>query len=200
MSSNQPIRCFVCIEISESVKLRIQAIQRELGRLGGDVSWVKPSNIHLTLKFMGDVPAERISLVTEVCSRITQSLSPFIVTVGGTGCFPSRRNPKVLWVGLRNVPEELRMVQCSLEDELQKKGFKREDKPFSPHLTLGRIRGSRQSEHIADALLAWEFAGEPVHANELILMRSELHPAGAHYTPLGKFPFGQASQVGQDRC
>jgi RNA 2',3'-cyclic 3'-phosphodiesterase len=200
MSSIQPIRCFVCIEIPESVKLRIQAIQKGLSPLGGDVSWVKPSNIHLTLKFLGIVPAERIGLVTEVCSRITQGVSPFTLTVDGTGCFPSRRNPKVLWVGLRNVPGELRMLQCSLEDELQKKGFTREDKPFSPHLTLGRIRSSRQSEQLADTLLAWEFASQPVQANELILMRSELHPDGARYTPLGKFPFGQTSQIRQDSC
>jgi 2'-5' RNA ligase len=184
----ESIRTFICIEIPESIKERITTLQTELRRLAAQVSWVRPANIHLTLKFLGDVSADKTPQIIEAVRRASGSCSPFQVEVSGTGCFPSRRRPSVLWVGLKAVPEPLSRLQKALEDELARQGFPRETKAFKPHLTIGRLRSPRDAEQLADALIERGFAGESFSANGVIVMKSLLDPRGAIYTPLAALP------------
>src|SRR5688572_8130706 len=134
------IRTFICIEIPESIKERIGQLQEALRPIKAQVSWTKPSNIHLTLKFLGGVPASRVEGVRKAVERAASGISPFEVEVSGTGCFPSPRSPRVLWVGLSQLPEALKQLSAKLEDELERLGFAREKRKFSPHLTIGRLR------------------------------------------------------------
>ena len=177
------IRTFICIEIPESVKERIEELQRHLRQIDSRVSWTKPSNIHLTLKFLGDVAPHRIERVRQATERSVISIAPFEIEVGGAGCFPSPRSPRVLWVGLATLPESLKQLQGKLEDELFREGFPRESKRFAPHLTIGRVRDPRNGSRLAEELQARGFDSEIFQAREIIVMRSELKPTGSVYTP-----------------
>ena len=193
-SPGDSIRTFVCIEIPERVRERIAELQRGLSRTDAQVSWTRPSNIHLTLKFLGDVTRPRIERVTRAVELAASSLAPFEVEVGGTGCFPSPRSPRVLWIGLTGLPDLLKQLHAKIEDELYDEGFPRESKRFSPHLTIGRLRvarcpfpgsgnASRNASRLAEELLATGFEPEKFLAREVIVMRSELKPTGSVYTP-----------------
>jgi 2'-5' RNA ligase len=177
------VRTFICIAIPESIKARIDNLQLTLRQTEALVSWTKPANIHITLKFLGGVEASRINCTTEALSRATNGIGPFEVEVGGAGCFPSPRSPRVLWVGVSNVPEQLRQLYSNMEDELAREGFPREKRKFSPHLTIGRIREPRNSARLAEILIAGGFESEAFLAKEVILMRSDLKPTGSIYTP-----------------
>lgn len=176
------IRTFICIEILESIKSRIDKLQETLRQIEAQVSWAKPSNIHLTLKFLGGVEASRIERVSIALERAANGIGPFEVEIGGAGCFPSPRSPRVLWVGVSNVPEPLQQLYSNIEDELAREGFEREKRKFSPHLTIGRIRAPHNSARVAEALIASGFESETFVATAVILMRSDLKPAGSIYT------------------
>ena len=184
------IRTFICIEIPESVKERIAELQRHLRQNDSRVSWTKPSNIHLTLKFLGDVAAARIERVRQAAERSVTSISPSEIEVGGAGCFPSPRSPRVLWVGLVTLPDSLKQLHGKLEEELFREGFPRESKRFSPHLTIGRVRDPRNSSRLAEELQERGFENEVFQAREIIVMRSELTPTGSVYTPQATISLG----------
>jgi 2'-5' RNA ligase len=177
------VRTFICIDIPESVKQRIGALQQSLKKIDARASWVKPGNIHLTLKFLGDVERSRLDRVRDAVERATGSTSPFQVEVGGAGCFPSPRSPRVLWVGLTGMPEPLTRLHKSIEDALAREGFPREAKRYSPHLTIARPRAPQEASKLAEALISAGFEPESFEAREVIVMRSDLHPQGSIYTP-----------------
>ena len=182
------MRTFICIEIPESLKERIGALQQSLRRIDAQASWVKPSNIHLTLKFLGDVESSRLDRVRDAVERASGSTSRFQVTAGTAGCFPSPKNPRVLWVGLTELPDELLKLHKQIEDSLAREGFPREAKRFSPHLTIARLRAPRNAAQLADALIATGFEPETFEAREVIVMRSDLDPKGSIYTPQAIIP------------
>lgn len=183
------IRTFVCIEIPDSIKARIAELQDSLRPIKTSVSWTKPSNIHLTLKFLGGVSASRIERVGKAVERAAVGISPFEVEVSGAGCFPSPRSPRVLWVGLSRIPDELRKLYASLEEELEQIGFEREKRRLSPHLTIGRIREPRNAQLIAEGLTEAGFDHEAFVATEVTVMRSDLKPTGSIYTPQAVIKF-----------
>jgi 2'-5' RNA ligase len=177
------VRTFICIEIPELIKERIDRLQATLRAIEAQVSWTKPSNIHLTLKFLGGVEASRIADVCKAVERASSGISRFEVEVGGAGCFPSPRNPRVLWVGFSVVPESLKRLYANIDQELAQEGFPREKRKVSPHLTIGRIRTPHNAPRVADALIANGFEPETFKATEVIVMRSDLKPTGSIYTP-----------------
>ncbi len=177
------IRTFICIEIPQSIKMRINSLQETLRQVDAQISWTKPSNVHLTLKFLSVVEASRIERVKKALERAASGISPFEVEVGGSGCFPSARSPRVLWIGFSNVPELLQHLYSNIEDEFAREGFEREKRRFSPHLTIGRIRTPHNAARVAEALIASGFESEGFKATEVILMRSDLKPTGSVYTP-----------------
>jgi len=183
MKSPGTIRTFIAIEIPEPVKSRIARLQEQLRRIEAKVSWTKPANVHLTLKFLGYVEASRIASVSEAVARAANGIAPFELEVGGAGCFPSSRNPRVLSIGLPALPEALRQLYSRLETELACEGFLKEKRRFSPHLTIGRLRTSQNASTLAEALQATGFDHETFEAREIIVMRSDLKPTGSIYTP-----------------
>lgn len=182
------IRTFVCIDIPESIKERIEKLQRDLRRIDAQISWVKPANIHLTLKFLGDVSQAKIPAINAAITDVAKVCNPFQITVGATGCFPSPRKPSILWVGLSQSSDELPSLHKAIEDGLARQGFAREGKKFTPHLTIARIRNPRNADQVADAFLTGGFANEDFRAKEIIVMRSQLSPQGSIYTPLAVIP------------
>ena len=177
------VRTFICIEIPDSISERIGDLQTRLKAIDAQVSWTRPSNIHLTLKFLGAVEETRIQNVARAVQRAVAGTIEFEIEVGGAGCFPSARNPRVLWIGFSEVPDALRQLYSNLEDELDREGFAREKRKFSPHLTIGRLRGPKNATQLAELLIESGFMAERFSASEVIVMRSDLKPTGSIYTP-----------------
>jgi RNA 2',3'-cyclic 3'-phosphodiesterase len=177
------VRTFICIEIPESIKGRIDHLQEALKAIDAQVSWTRPANIHLTLKFLGGVEATRIQRVAKAVERSAAGINRFEIKVTGAGCFPSSRSPRVLWIGFTEVPNTLSRLYSNLEDELAREGFAREKRKFSPHLTIARLRGPKNAAGLAEALIESGFKAETFKATEVIVMRSDLKPTGSIYTP-----------------
>ncbi len=188
------IRTFIAIEIPEGVRQKIAELQAELRSLGGRVSWVKTENIHLTLKFLGDTDASMINDIASQLQRSVAAMAPFEVTVNGVGTFPNVKRPRVIWVGASSKPaDQLKLLAARIDAETSRFGFQKEDRPFSGHLTLGRVKDPRGIEPILDRLRAHEnFYADGFIAKEFVIMKSELHPAGSIYTVLKTITFGQA--------
>ncbi|MGA9771875.1 MAG: RNA 2',3'-cyclic phosphodiesterase [Blastocatellia bacterium] len=182
-ASPDSIRTFICIEVPHAIKERIESLQRALRINDAKISWVRPSNIHLTMKFLGDVPRSKIESVCDGVERAAEGVNQFDIEISTTGCFPSARNPRVFWVGTGALPEGLKQLHLNIESELAHEGFPREQKRFSPHLTIGRVRSPQNAAQTAEALIAREFGPETFRATEIIVMRSELNSSGSIYTP-----------------
>jgi 2'-5' RNA ligase len=177
------MRLFVAVEISDEVRRSLAAAQSRLRRTPARVGWVAPENIHLTLAFLGDVGADRIASLAAALDGVGREFAPFGYTVAGLGCFGSRRAPRVLWAGVSHGAEDLVRLQAQTAVALRALDVRLEDRPFSPHLTIGRVRSSRGAERLGPLLEAG--AGEvfgTVDVARLLLMRSELRPQGPVYT------------------
>ncbi len=188
MSKIGSIRTFICIELPGNVQALLAEIQTCLKGLGADVSWVKPSNIHLTLKFLGDVPEQKVPVICATLEKAALAVSAMEIQVMGAGFFPTARNPQVLWVGIQPVPSPLREFQELIDVGLSTKGYAREDRPFSPHLTIGRFKSLRNLQALIRKLQALDFESKIVTVREVTVMRSDLKPTGALYTPIRVFP------------
>ncbi len=184
------IRSFVAIELEEELREELAQIQESLRRRGiaEQVRWIKPQVIHLTLKFLGNVPANRIEEIGLAVTRGSEGLEPFTISLDGLGCFPSASRPNVIWVGVREDSGTLARLQTAIEDRLSVLGYTPERREFTPHLTLGRVSrhaGASDRRHLGDVVQTHD-AGTlgGMQVREVSLMRSDLSPAGAKYTRL----------------
>jgi RNA 2',3'-cyclic 3'-phosphodiesterase len=182
------VRTFIAIEIPSEVKSALAALQSELRRAGADVSWTKPENIHLTLNFLGEVDERRIGEVENVCVASAVEFQPFTLSLNDTGVFPNARQPRVLWVGLAGEIGKTSEMRKRLDDGLALIGFEREEKDFRPHLTIGRVKSNRKIRELLAIAGARQVPASPFVVAEIVLMKSELHPAGARYTPMARAP------------
>jgi len=187
--SPEQIRSFVAIELPEQARKGLARLRRELERdEHGFVKWVDPHGIHLTLKFLGNIPSGRVAEITEAMKKATQGISPFQLEISGLGAFPSLKQARVFWVGVSGELAKLSGLQQNIDSELAALGFAREERPFVPHLTLARIReGASPSERRSFGELVGSTVCEdkyPVEVEAVRLMRSQLTPAGAIYTCL----------------
>lgn len=192
MSSEKPIRAFLAIEPPAEIRKEIGNIQNSLKRLCPfDVRWVKPDGIHLTLKFFGNVSEEDIMAISRVVEENTAATSPLHLKVNKLGLFPSRKRPRVLWIGLGGDTPPLLIMQENLEQGFAGCGFTREERPFRLHLTIGRVKTPHISGDPEQFMAkADDWAAGSFIACGLGLFKSDLTPQGAVYTRLAWFPFG----------
>lgn len=152
------------------------------------VRWVRPEGIHLTLKFLGDVPIEKINQISATLEAICLEHMSFSVNISEFGCFPNFRRPRVLWIGVQDLSTQLAPLQAEIEDELSKLGFERETRRFHPHLTVGRIKKIRdrmEAQRLTAALEDVKIGDiGQFRVNDVGLIRSDLKPTGAVYTRL----------------
>ncbi len=182
------IRSFIAIEVPPDVKSRMDDLQRELRRTDADVKWVRPEGIHLTLKFLGYIHPEDVERISEAIRPVVSAWEPFEIRIQGMGGFPSSRSPRVLWVGIDRGKDLVHSLQQSIDQKTAELSFPSENRPFSPHLTLGRVRSPRGRTGLAQALEANKEAQVGTfRASEVFLFRSELKPSGAVYTKLREF-------------
>lgn len=190
------IRAFIAIELTAEIQKRLDEISAAFKQQlnGVPVRWVSAGNIHLTLKFLGDVSVANLKLLTDILKTETAAHRSFEVSVGGAGAFPNNRRPRVIWVGVE-APPDLAVVQSSVETAMARLGYPREDRPFSPHLTLGRVSRNATSDDTRAITKVLEssrvgFLGAAC-VREICLFRSDLQPSGAVYTRILTAPLGQ---------
>jgi 2'-5' RNA ligase len=157
-----------------------------------DVAWVAPDNLHLTLKFLGGVDAERLEAVATALTAAAAGSTVFDLVVRGLGAFPSPTRPRVLWAGVDEGRAAAATLARGVDDALAALGFEREARAFAPHVTLGRVRVPRPAPRLAEALAAGgHFGRQPVAS--VALMRSDLSSRGARYSELATAPLGAGS-------
>jgi 2'-5' RNA ligase len=191
------LRCFIAVHIPGDIR---QAIGRSLAGLykgvgRSTVRWVAPENIHLTLKFLGDVSPSALDLLQEMLTAEAARHSPFQMRVETLGVFPNLKRLRVSWVGLE-APESLAVLQRGVEAAMARLGYPPEDRAFSPHLTLGRVQDHVVPEelaHLRASLEAVQFGGlGPVRVDNVHLMKSELRPGGSVYSTIATAPLSES--------
>ena len=188
------IRTFIAIELPETTVEMLAFIQEELKKSRARVRWVKPGSIHLTLKFLGNIPPGQVDDIAATASLVVRNEHPLTLCAGGLGAFPNQRKPRVIWVGLQGQVERLAGIQTRLEEALQLLGFAPEKRTFRPHLTLGRIKDRRGLQNLVDALASLDVPQfNSFDANEIILYKSDLRPTGAIYTKLHRMPLAASA-------
>jgi 2'-5' RNA ligase len=180
----QNIRTFIAVRIPDSIRDRIAKLQTELRKHGADIKWVRPESIHVTLKFLGDVEETRMEEVGEAVEKAVEHIPPFVVSVNGLGTFPNDRRPRVLWVGVDQGDGELVDMAKRIEDSLSVLGFEKEERRYSAHLTMGRVRSPRRIGETVRAMHVSDFSGGAFRVEEVFVMKSDLKPTGAVYTAL----------------
>lgn len=183
------IRCFIAIELPEETRKTLSAVQEELKHSGAGVRWVRPSSIHLTLKFLGNIHPTQGEDIASTMAQVVRDEPPIALCAAGLGAFPSQRKPRVIWVGLQGEVERLASIQSRLEKGLEPLGFAPEQRSFSPHLTIGRVKDRRRLQSLLDAMAAVDLPEfNSFDADEIILYKSDLRPTGAIYTKLHRIP------------
>ena len=184
----EAVRCFFAVEAPASLQEEIALrIPRWKSRILG-VRWARPEAVHFTVKFMGSVEDVRIPDAVRIAASALKGVAPFSLDIEGAGVFPTPQRPRVFWLGTGAGAEPLKEIARRLEAALGEAGFKREERPFKPHLTVGRADGRLD----ADAAAAWgELADgldDMVEVREVVLFRSDLEPGGARYTRMAGIP------------
>jgi len=182
---SQTVRSFIAIELPAAVISLLDNVQQELKVLRLKARWVRPQNIHLTLKFLGNINSGEIEKIGRAMVDAAGDSAPFTLTIGGIGFFPDIKRPRVIWVGLDGAKPALFNLQRNLADRLAIAGFPKEERSFKAHLTLGRIRQAVNPNIVDQAIQGYSDLGDlKFTANRIILFKSDLKPFGAEYSHL----------------
>ncbi len=188
------MRAFFCIELEDELKGKLDAITQALKRrCAARVSWVRQENLHITLKFLGEIAPEQVGPLRAAAEQVVDGLEPFEILLDRLGAFPELARPRVIWVGSSSPPPQIQKLHEALERELEGLGFPREGKPYTPHVTLGRVKerpgaGAAVAE-LAERLRAVEPFQFSARASGLTLMESQLAPQGSIYRPIFRLEF-----------
>ncbi len=189
MSTAELVRTFIALDVPAELKGRIETLQGMLrGVRGARVAWTRSEGIHLTLKFLGDVPRDRIEAVVDAVGEATGGFDPIRLITTGLGSFPNLKRPRVLWLGVDG-GERLLRLQARVEASLEGLGFPREGKRFHPHLTVGRVKALDRGSELMQLFTGGEIDETVWEAGEVRVMSSRLRPTSAEYSVLAVCPF-----------
>ncbi|MGO0123043.1 RNA 2',3'-cyclic phosphodiesterase [Desulfothermobacter acidiphilus] len=174
-------RLFWAVALPAALRRQLSELQRQLGFSSRQVKWVEEGNLHLTVRFLGDTPHKQVEAIKEAVALHLSGVPAFVSEVDRLGAFPSLRRPRVLWVGVKAHPL-LSRLHGAVEAAVRQLGFAPEERPFAPHITLGRVR--EREELGADRLAQVSFPPAPLPVDELVLFRSVLSAEGPLYQPL----------------
>lgn len=191
----EEIRSFIAVELPEGVKEGLARLRNKLERDEHRfVKWVDPGGIHLTLKFLGNIPFKQVTEITKAIEEAAQGISPFHLEISGLGVFPNLKQPRVFWVGIGGEVDKLSRLQQNIDSALAALGFAKEERSFVPHLTLARIRqGASPPERRTFGELVGSTIFEDkyhIKVDAISLMKSQLTLAGAIYTRLSVVGLG----------
>jgi 2'-5' RNA ligase len=177
-------RTFISVEISDAARRRVAELQAQMRAAGARLRWVRPPNLHFTLRFLGEIPAAQIARAVVATREVARSTDPFEVTIAGLGVFPSFDRPQVVWVGTTHGANLLETLAATLEAVLARERFPKDPRPFRPHLTLGRVRDVRQWGDLVRTLQRFRDVVIGTERIEAIsVMESRLTPGGPVYSP-----------------
>jgi 2'-5' RNA ligase len=177
-------RIFIAIDISEKAKANIAQFTDELKadfphiRVG----WEKAEKLHLTLKFLGDIDEGQLANLREAVKKTAAGFAPLALRIENTGCFPSPKKAKVLWLGIKDEAGSLPELQARLEQEAEAQGFAKENRPFKAHLTIARLREPQKSDALVERFLQKHFEPAGFEVSEIVIYESKLQPAGSVYS------------------
>jgi RNA 2',3'-cyclic 3'-phosphodiesterase len=189
-------RAFVALLIDDAVRASVDAEIERLRPWSRAVAWVPPANLHVTLKFLGEQSDARLADATAAVAEAAADASPFHLAFHGLGAFPGLERPRILWIGMAEGAASARGVQARLDAALERRGFPRDDRPWHPHLTIGRVFDERRWRREAQPGLypaiaeASRRAFGTVTVSHVSLMRSDLSPRGARYRELERAALG----------
>ena len=188
------MRTFIAVEMEEGLRSAIAQVEEELRTQpwAGAVRWVPPENVHITLKFLGNVRLDRMGEVKAAIEGVSREFAPFCLNLAGLGCFPNPRRPTVVWIGVEGEVKAMVSLARAVEESLAPLGFPPERRPFHAHLTIGRVN-RRTSSAERRALGEYIQSAEipplgRMQVRAISVMRSDLSPRGARYTRLAAFP------------
>ncbi len=188
--SDEPdvIRLFIAVELPANVRQRLADLADELRGMGLErLRWVKPENIHITLKFLGETPADRQPQIEDALRAAAEGVAPHELTLGELGKFGGRQNPRVLWVDVRGDVDALKALQKRVDARIAALGFPADERPFAAHLTLARVPqdlAKKVARSLTEAIGAVKVSDPPIPVRQVVLMRSELRREGPVYTRL----------------
>jgi len=181
------MRAFIAIEIPDEIKKEMAAVQEQLRKANIDASWPREDGIHLTLKFLGEVPESKIPEIISGLQKAAEGIGRFRLEVKGVGTFPNPRNARVVWIGLAGEIGKLEKLQTAVEDAMAGIGLAKDERKFTAHLTLGRIKYIRSRDQwIATLAEIKDKSLKGFDATAVSLMQSELKPSGSVYTEMGR--------------
>jgi len=182
------MRTFIAIELPQEIKNKLSGLQARLKQSGADVKWVEPKNIHLTLKFLGEIDEAKSVKVAGIIEDITRSSKQFQINLSSLGAFPKIEFPRVIWVAIAKGNQETVALAKDLEEKIEKLGIPKEDRPFSSHITIGRVRSPLNKDKLVKALKETEnyFGGENIEfgVTKITLFKSTLGSSGPVYEAL----------------
>lgn len=179
------MRAFIAIELSEEIRSALGRIQSHLKYSGADVKWVEEKNIHLTLKFLGEITEEKREKIESILDEIGKSMNSFKISIKDIGAFPKIDYPRVIWVGLDKGAAESKILAEKIDGALSQIGFEKEARPFAAHLTIGRVRSSKNRQALKEKIKNYERRDtNDVIVSSVILFQSSLTPKGPIYTKL----------------
>ncbi len=191
------LRCFIAVEIPDKIRAAIAASIDGLKKSGADVKWVSAENIHITMQFLGETEESLIPVIKEGLDKILSSYAPFCITISNVGCFPDGKHPRIIWVGAEDA-QTLKNLHTDIANEMAKFGYRKEERDFTPHITIGRVKSQRNMgemlKRLSEIKAARFFDFEVSHVT---LMKSDLKPSGATYYSLAEIPFGRRSNVNE---
>jgi RNA 2',3'-cyclic 3'-phosphodiesterase len=195
-------RIFVAVDISDDARRRVSAYAETLRRDFPNlrVGWEKAEKLHLTLKFLGETNENQLNDLIGVIEKTARQISDFKLQISDTGVFPSLRNPRILWLGLKDSSGSLSRINEILESECENVGFTREKRNYKAHLTIARLREPRDSKQIAQKHLENKFEPVEFNVSEFVVYESKLQPIGSIYTAilrqrLGKWDRGEINMT-----
>ncbi|MCH8126622.1 RNA 2',3'-cyclic phosphodiesterase [candidate division KSB1 bacterium] len=178
------IRTFVAISISDEARSAIFFLIDKLKKIESSIRWVDPSNLHLTLKFIGEIEKNRQKNLVEALDLSVKDISAFQYELSGKGCFPNCKQSRVLWIGVNDLKEKMSALQKQIDNNFYSVQIPRENRNFKPHLTIGRVKQNRKPGTILSKFEQFQLGEFVVDVGEVYLMKSELLPTGAKYSIL----------------
>jgi 2'-5' RNA ligase len=190
------IRSFIAIDLPEETRKALAAVQEQLKQSRARVRWVRVNGIHLTLKFLGNIHPDQVENIALAVAEEVRDEPPITLGATGLGAFPSRRKPRVIWIGMEGEVQRLTRIQARVENALEPLGFVREKRPFRPHLTIGRVKDRRRLQSLIDAMATLDMPQfDSFDVTEIILYKSDLRPTGAIYTKLHRMPLAASTPI-----
>jgi 2'-5' RNA ligase len=181
-------RLFIAIETPPEIKTRLGEVRDRLKESGADVKWEPNEKLHATLKFLGATDEGLLPEIVSYIEGVARRYTPLSLKYTGVGCFPNHRAPRIVWIGMEDLKGNILALQQDTENVLVPLGFKREERPFHAHVTLGRVKSDRKIESLLRMMESVTFESQPVTIGELAIVKSELRPSGSVYTILKKIP------------